>query len=225
MRKNSYWTEIIWCLLFAICLVFVMVSYGWPASVTDVKGGEQGQILINNGSGQGHKGEWTDPSFLKGDKGDTGQAGAQGIQGDKGDTGQAGAQGINGQDGINGKDGQNGITGKNGINGLNGTNGQKGKNGKQGTRGIKGDKGNIGSRGEVGRGLKDQYKAGVDFRVADTKNTAWDIYYNRDFNNESNEVGIRITIKLGKSYEQKEMEKLNAKIEKIEKYIQEGKIF
>lgn len=72
---------------------------------------------------------------------------------------------------------------------------------------------------------KDQYKAGVEFRIVDTKNISWAVYYNRDFNNDNNEIGIKIIIKLGKSYEEKEIKKLNKKLKQIEKAIKNGQVF
>lgn len=80
--------------IITIILAFLfIVKDAFSANVTDTTGGKEGFILVNDGSGQGHKGTWTDPSFLKGakgDKGDMGLQGIQGVQGLKGDTGSDG---------------------------------------------------------------------------------------------------------------------------------------
>jgi len=192
-------------------------------------------------------GNWVDPSFLKGDKGDKGDTGIgiqglQGIQGIKGDTGIgiAGLNGFNGIDGQNGLDGlkgdkgeqgiqgftgEQGIQGIQGIQGLIGNIGNTGEQGIQGVQGVqgktgvKGDKGDKGDRGERGKGLKDQYKAGVGLRIFDTKRTQGEIAYYRDFNNQANEIVAKITIKLGSSYEEREISKTNSRLDRLEKQI------
>ena len=83
----------------------------------------------------------------------------------------------------------------------------KGKDGIDGQDGV-GEDGIDGRNGIDGKGLKDQYKAGIELRILDTKRTTFSTYYNRDFNNKSNEVGVKILIKLGKSYEEKLIEEL-----------------
>ncbi len=95
---------------------------------------------------------------------------------------------------------------------LQGPKGDKGDTGAQGIQGAKGDKGDKGDQGERGKGLKDQYKAGVELRVVDTKHTTWSVYYNRDFNNSVNEVGVKVTIKLGKSYLERQIEDLQRQL-------------
>jgi len=129
-------------LIIILSLVFGITSLLYAsngASVTDNAGGNKGYILINDGTGQGHKGTWTDPSFLKGEKGD---------KGDNGDTGQTGKDGINGINGKNGQDGEDGINGINGINGKDGLAGIDGKNGLNGANGNAGDKGDKGENGK-----------------------------------------------------------------------------
>jgi hypothetical protein len=80
----------------------------------------------------------------KGDKGDTGAAGPQGLKGDKGDTGAVGLQGIKGDKG------DKGDTGAVGLQGLKGDKGDKGDTGAVGLQGIKGDKGDAGAVGLQG---------------------------------------------------------------------------
>ena len=93
---------------------------------------------VNNGQIQGAKGDKGDAftysdftpeqlAALKGEKGDTGAQGPQGIQGEKGDTGAQGPQGIQGEKGDTGAQGPNAVseattTEMNGILKGNGTN-------------------------------------------------------------------------------------------------------
>jgi hypothetical protein len=100
--------------------------------------------------------------------------------------------------GVKGDTGQQGI----GIDGKNGAEGKTGTNGKDGQS----------IQGERGKGLKNQYKVGIEFRILDTKHTTWATYMNRDFNNGINEVGVKLTIKLGKSYELRKIEELERKL-------------
>ena len=69
---------------------------------------------------------------LKGEKGDIGETGPQGIQGPKGEVGPQGEQGIQGPIGPQGEQGIQGIQGKKGIDGKDGTNGKDGINGTNG---------------------------------------------------------------------------------------------
>lgn len=100
-------------------VVFGLVGLSFGANVTDNGNGNQGYILVSTGNG--HQGNWTDPSFLKGAKGDKGDQGIQGIQG---------LPGIDGIDGINGIDGMNGVDGVNGIGGAKGDKGDTGADGQ-----------------------------------------------------------------------------------------------
>lgn len=101
-----------------------------------------------------------------------------------------GKDGANGYTPIKGVDYSDGLTPVKGVDYFDGVNGKDGKNGLN------------------GKDLKDQYKVGIEFRVLDTKKTTWLTYYNRDFNNDTNEIGVKVQIKLGKSYEEKLIEKL-----------------
>ena len=77
-------------------------------------------------------------SDLKGEKGDTGSQGLQGLKGDRGIQGEQGLQGIQGDRGIQGEQGLQGIQGDRGIQG------------EQGLQGIQGDKGADGADGQDG---------------------------------------------------------------------------
>ncbi len=72
-------------------------------------------------------------SELKGEKGDTGTAGAKG---DKGDTGAAGTQGEKGDTGATGPQGEKGDKGDTGAMGPQGEKGEKGDKGDQGEAGA-----------------------------------------------------------------------------------------
>ncbi|ECV5893762.1 hypothetical protein F2K41_10185 [Salmonella enterica subsp. enterica] len=78
---------------------------------------------------------------IKGEKGDTGEQGPQGIPGPKGDKGDTGPQGI---------PGPKGDTGPRGLKGDTGPKGDAGPQGDTGLTGPKGDKGDIGLQGEKG---------------------------------------------------------------------------
>ena len=181
------------------------------SNVQDSNDGNKGYIFVYNcEKGNDSVGEWVDPTTittLKGDKGDTGEQGIQGIQGftgDKGDTGEQGIQGLIGEQGIQGLIGNIGNTGEQGIQGV------------QGKTGVKGDKGDKGDRGLRGKGLRNQQKAGIELRVFDTKRTTFSVYMNNDFNNKVTETGVKLTIKLGTSYEEREIAKTNRRLDRLE---------
>jgi hypothetical protein len=204
-------------LTIAISLIFCNGSFA--GGVVDNNNGAIGDILVSTGNNNGANsvGTWTDPSFLKGDKGD------------KGDTGEQGIAGTNGIDGLNGQDGYTPVKGtdyndgNNGVNGIDGSNGIDGKNGLNGTDGKEGKQGEKGATGAVGKGLNDQYKAGVECVIAETQKTSWRLYYNRDFNNQVNEAGVKVVIYIGKSYNQKQIEGLQKQLKTLADKV-EGRI-
>ena len=170
-------------------ILALILALALPVYASDVRGtvrdnnnGEEGFILMHSGEVQGQYNDAGTWTDAEFLRGEDGADGQDGINGADGTDGQAGTNGINGE------------VGNNGIDGVNGTNGIDGANGQD------------------GKGLKNQYKAGVDFRVLDTRKTAWNIYYNSDFNNQIDEVGVKITIKLGKSYEERKIEELEKKL-------------
>ena len=93
----------------------------------------------------------------------------------------------------------------------------KGEKGDKGEKGEKGEKGDKGDKGERGEKLKNQYKAVLEFRICDTKKTSWSIFHSYDFNNKINETGFKITIKLGKSYIDTELEKIQQELKAIKR--------
>lgn len=286
-----------------IILGLVLTSGVFASNVTDNGKGNHGYILVSTGNG--HQGEWTDPSFLKGakgDKGDTGATGAQGIQGIqgikgntgsqgsqgvqgiKGDTGTQGLAGTNGLNGIDGRDGAQGIAGQDGLNGQDGNNGIDGKDGIQGIQGDKGDTGadgkdvdpatvtnlqntditlqnNINTESIVrsnsnnilqtninnesttrfnadnalGQRIDDtngrvdnldkrvhrleetKYLFETVVRLTDTRKTRLEIFDSYDVGHSSNfAIGVRFTYKMGKSFEEKMIEKTNKRIDMLE---------
>jgi hypothetical protein len=50
--------------MLAIAVLVLGIVSAYPANVTDNNRGINGYILINNGTGQGHQGTWTDPNNL-----------------------------------------------------------------------------------------------------------------------------------------------------------------
>ena len=88
-----------------------------------------------------------DAGTLKGEKGDTGSQGPQGLKGEKGDTGATGPKGDKGEKGDTGATGPKGDKGEKGDTGATGP---KGDIGEQGPKGEKGDTGAQGPQGEKG---------------------------------------------------------------------------
>ena len=100
----------------------------------------------------------------KGDIGNTGVAGTNGlngVDGAKGDTGATGSAGTNGLNGVDGAKGNTGATGSAGTNGSIGVDGAKGDTGANGSIGVDGAKGDTGSTGSAGTN-------GVDGAKGDT---------------------------------------------------------
>jgi len=197
-----------------------------PKDVPELKGdkGEKGDTGANGRDGlDGAKGD-------KGDNGDTGAAGKDGLNGldgqdgrdglngsdgAKGDTGPAGKDGL---DGVKGDQGDPGKAGNDGADGAVGPQGAKGTDGKTPVKNVdykdgdQGAKGDTGLTGPQGRGLKDRYEIVGELRVLDTKHTTWSLQAGRDVNNDNNIFQGRLTIKLGKSYEERRIEELEKKI-------------
>lgn len=80
---------------------------------------------------------------------------------------------------------------------------------------LKGKQGIQGERGDKGKGLKNSQEIQAEVILLDTKKTTTSIYYINDFNNQNNTIGLKITIKLGKSYELRKIEELEKKLKKL----------
>ena len=228
-------------ILFIICLIiFGMLLFNisdkcYGANVTDDAKGNKGYILINNGTGQGHQGTWTDIKTvpeLKGAKGDKGDTGAQGIQG------IAGNNGLNGADGadfdpaevtrldnkvdtetlerkdddvsLSNRINSNSIS----INDMTTINKNQDKTLQDHENRIE----DLDNR--VGDLEKTQYKIQTEFRILDTEKISVSPYISNNINRHKlDEAGIRITIKLGSSYEEREIAETNKRLDVLEKKI------
>jgi len=198
--------------------------------------GEQGLQGI-----QGDKGEAGQNGLdgLNGNDGAKGDQGEQGIQGEKGDAGQ---DGING---VDGKEGQNGNDGLNGVDGAKGDKGDQGYKGDKGDLGDKGDNGkdvdpktvedlqnkdsllekNVSENnskldsldGRVSALEKTQYVIEGAFRVFDSKRLSISPFLRHNIvRNRIDTVGIRFDVKLGSSYEEREIKKMNDRVARLE---------
>ena len=102
-----------------------------PASMIIFTDGETFQNKLDAGTLKGEKGDTgaQGPQGLKGEKGDTGATGPKGPKGDKGDTGAQGPQGLKGDKGDTGATGPKGPKGDKGDTGAQGPQGEKGSDG------------------------------------------------------------------------------------------------
>jgi len=187
---------------------------------------------------KGEKGD-TGEQGIQGIQGETGE---QGITGDTGEQGIQGIQGETGEQGITGNTGEEGITGLNGVNGKEGEKGDTGIKGEEGTEGeegytpIKGIDYFDGKNGidvdpkEVKR--LDSRIDNVDNRLSELEETQtivglegriydsrkWQINIFADYSTNRNKVdrtGIRFTYKFGSSFEERKIEELERKLNKL----------
>lgn len=122
--------------------------------VYDASAGTWEKHTITNAALAGDKGQKGQAGTIgvdgvKGQKGQKGEVGSAGLKGDKGQKGEVGATGAKGQ---KGQKGEIGATGSAGSNGAKGQKGQKGEIGASGSgaSGIKGQKGEVGATGGTG---------------------------------------------------------------------------
>ncbi len=106
------------------------------------------------------------------------------------------------------------------IPGLAGLDGKDGTNGTNGTNGKDGAKGATGARGADGKNLEAPAidpRLDVDVREYDAKH--WSLSSFASFGMQSSTsryiVGQKLTLKLGKSYEQKQMEAMEQRMQKL----------
>ena len=168
-------------------VISLFATTGFAGGVTDNNNGNAGNIFISTGENNGANsvGTWVNASDvpeLKGAKGDTGATGATGSTGS---------------------------TGQNGSNGENGTDGQNGESGENGQQGEKGTQGN---QGERGKGLENRTELIGEVRIFDTRKWEGNLYAGHDFNNNVNIIGAKLTYKLGKSYEERRLDELEARL-------------
>ena len=105
------------------------------------------------------------------------------------------------------------------LNGKDGTNGQDGKKGDKGDTGKdgkKGDKGEQGIKGEDGKGLKNSTELQYEGVIKSWKRAEVSVYYIHDFNNDRDTVGAKVKHYWGKSWAEKEIEKVNDRLNALE---------
>jgi hypothetical protein len=231
------WDKVVIAALLIGALVFGYYITSFAGGVTDDNNGNQGYIFVSTGENHGKEsvGRWVDPSDapeLKGDKGDTGA---------QGDTGLSGKDGLNGIDGVKGVSGDKGADGytpiknKDYFDGLNGLNGENGKDVDSTT--VTNLQNNINAESSARASAdtqlsnridslsnrlskleRTQFVAEFDFRIYDSKRLTISPFFRTNFTRgKIDTVGVRFTIKLGRSYEEKLIEKTNARVDIIER--------
>jgi Collagen triple helix repeat (20 copies) len=138
----------------------------------------------------------------------TGPAGPQGLQGPRGPQGfpgQQGQPGWQGPMGLQGYDGANGISGKDGINGKDGA---------------------VGPAGVSSVVPAVDPRIDVEIREYDAKHWAVSSYVSFGIQTGTSRyiVGQRLVLKLGKSSEQREIDKLRKEIQDAHLLLQGGKL-
>ena len=201
---------------------------------TNGSNGTNGQDGLDGQDGQ---------NGAKGDKGDTGEAGKDGNDGKDGSNGENGKDGVTGEKGDTGDKGDKGDKGDQGVEGKDGDKGDKGDQGDKGL-GEKGDNGKDGLNGKdvdpkLVKELQEkdtqtnnridgldkrlsaleatQYVIEGVVRVFDSKRLTISPFLRQNLNrNKIDTVGIRFTVKLGKSYEEKILDKQEARLKILE---------
>ena len=180
---------------------------------------------------------------LPGVDGKDGMDGFNGLDGKDGYTPVKGVDYVDGLNGIDGKDGLDGGPGKDGLNGADGANikGDKGDQGNIGQAGVEGKAGkdvdpalvnsltqtnteqsqqinSLGSR--LNKLERTQYVLNTSFRVVDTKRITLSPFFRQNFTrNKIDEVGLNVVVKLGQSYEERQINKINKRLAEIERVI------
>lgn len=127
-----------------------------------------------------------------------------------------------------GPQGQKGDPGMDGLNGTNGIDGNDGATGATGPTGAKGEVGAQGPQGQAGPAGKDisenrlAVNVGAEVRWYDWKHVSLNSGYRRDLWHGGNVVdALIVQIKLGKSYEAREMERMRADLKAAMKVLEE----
>jgi len=206
-----------------------------PSFLKGVKG-DKGDIGLTGATGQqGIQG-------LQGFKGDTGQNGLNGFNG------LNGIDGIDGINGIDGAKGEQGLQGLQGIIGLNGADGKDvdplivtnlqntdtliQNNVNTETTQRKNEDTTLNNRindtnsriddvsNRVSKLEETQFVLETSFRILDTKRITLRPFLRQNFTrNKVDVVGLKIDVKLGLSYEEKLISKVNARLDRIEQVI------
>jgi hypothetical protein len=157
-------------------------------------------------------------AVVRGDDGDGG-----GIPGPQGPQGVQGPQGIPGLQGPMGFIGPMGPQGRPGFNGANGVNGTQGVAGAMGATGAQGQTGKAGAAGVQGPAGPAQDVPAIDPRLDvevreyDAKHWAMSSYASFGMQSGTSRyiVGQRLTLKLGRSSEQRELDQLRKEVEQL----------
>jgi hypothetical protein len=186
-------------------LLFGIVN-GYGATVTDDNKGNKGYILINNGKGQGHQGSWTDAKTIPELKGDTGETGANGK-----DVDPLTVTNLQNEDiSLGNKINTNVVA----IDNLSSVNKKQDKQLQDHENRIN----DVSNR--VGKLEQTQYVLETSFRILDTKRISLRPFFRQNFTrNKVDVVGLKIDVKLGQSYEEKLINKINTRLDLLEKTI------
>jgi len=192
----------------------------WANNVTDdLSPGvapEVGSVLYYGTPSGNSQGTWGLPSTIPGLQGAPGETGATGPAGANGLDGQsivgpAGAPGSEGTPGVAGTPGTNGADGATGAQGVAGAQGVKGN---AGTMGAKGATGAQGVRGDAANAPAIDPRLNVRIRQFDSQH--WTLASFASFGMTSQTaryiVGEELTLKLGKSYEERRLDALESRI-------------
>lgn len=191
---------------------------------------------------QGIKGD-TGEQGVQGERGKRGFKGEQGVKGDKGDKGDRGRRGKGGKEGSKGDkpdhkwedtklkfEKPKGGWGE--LVDLKGERGEKGDTGKVDPETLKvinntRDRSINNSRrldnheGRIDELEEMEVNIAPEIKFYRGKNTELSLYGKYDVrHNNVPEVGFRVVVSFGKSWEQKEIEKMNKKVEKLDKLLQ-----
>ena len=90
----------------------------------------------------------------------------------------------------------------------------KGDKGNTGKQGLKGDQG---IQGKQGKGLKSRQELQFEAVIKSWKRTELSVYSIHDFNNNITSGGVKIKHYFGKSWTEKELDKINKKLIKLER--------
>jgi len=198
----------------------------YKRQVQDSNDGNKGYIFTYEcEKGNVSVGTWVDPDFLKGEKGDKGDVGERGEDGKDGQDGKDGIDGQRGEIGFRGATGEKGNKGDTGEAGTDGQDGQDGKQGEKGDEGKEGDKGEEGKEGKEGkkgeqgiqgRGLENPLELQYEGVIKSWKRVDLSVYYIHDFKNELDTLGVKVKHYWGKSWSEREIEKVNARLDVLE---------
>lgn len=145
----------------------------------------------------------------QGPQGEKGDMGEQGETGQEGDTGPMGDKGDPGIDGVEGADGEKGKAGKDADMMKVNTNARLSASNANRVEDVEGRVGEL----EEAKWLLD-----TEVRLADGKHVAVSLYNSYDWRHRRNfAFGMKFLFKLGKSYEERRIEKLEKLLYEIQK--------